>query len=162
MRLGSTALYVDDVPVVLDFYRRAFGFTTRFYDPDYQFPELEMGQGSGAALQLASHETATRLIGSGYVRPENGQTTGVEVGFYAPDVAAAFAKAVDAGAKPLREPTLMPWGQTVAYVPQHRGHLRGPLHSVVPGVRMVATAWRPASNVLPPPSSPYLPSPTLP
>jgi catechol 2,3-dioxygenase-like lactoylglutathione lyase family enzyme len=41
MKFGSTVLFVDDVPAVLEFYRRALGFETRFYDAEYQFGELD-------------------------------------------------------------------------------------------------------------------------
>ena len=42
---------------------------------------------------------------------------GLEAGFRAPeDVPAALARALDAGAEPVQEPVLKPWGQTVAYV----------------------------------------------
>lgn len=38
---GGTAIYVDDVPAALDFYRRAFGMRTRFFDEALQYGELE-------------------------------------------------------------------------------------------------------------------------
>jgi len=31
-KFGGTAIYVDDVSATLDFYRRALGFETRFFD----------------------------------------------------------------------------------------------------------------------------------
>ena len=42
---------------------------------------------------------------------------------YVDDVAAAVARAVDAGAKLVQEATAMPWGQTIAYVGDHNGFL---------------------------------------
>jgi len=41
---------------------------------------------------------------------------GMEIGFTTDDVAAAYARAVKAGAVALKAPVTKPWGQTVAYV----------------------------------------------
>ena len=59
-----------------------------------------------------------------YVRPANGHPAGVEIAFLVPDLPAAFAKAVAAGALPLAQPKIMPWGATVAY-------LRGPEEAII-------------------------------
>jgi catechol 2,3-dioxygenase-like lactoylglutathione lyase family enzyme len=122
MKFGSTVIYVEDVPSVLDFYRRAFGFETHFYDPVYQFGELETGE---TLLSFASHELGERLMPGGYVRPGNGQPAGVEVAFLTPDVLGAFARAIEAGAVTVAEPKVMPWGQTVAYLRSIEGTLIG-------------------------------------
>ena len=122
MKFAGTVLYVDDVPAVMDFYRRVFGLETRFYDEAWQFAELETGS---ALLALASHELGERLMPGKYRRPEGGQSSGVEVAFITSDVSAAFAKAVEAGATPLAEPKVMPWGATVAYVRSIEGTLIG-------------------------------------
>lgn len=132
MTFGSTVLYVDDVPSVLDFYRRAFGLETRFFDSEYQFATLKTDQDVGAALQVASHECGKRMMGNAYLRPADGQPCGVEVAFYTSDVAVAFARAVDAGAVPLSEPKVMPWGQTVGYVRSIEGTHIGLCTPIVP------------------------------
>jgi predicted enzyme related to lactoylglutathione lyase len=119
---GATAIYVDDVPKVLDFYRRAFGLETRFYDQAYEFGELETG---GPSVAFASHRLGERLMPGMYVRPESGQPSGVEVAFFSADVAAAFERAIGAGAVALAEPKVMPWGQTVAYVRSVEGTIVG-------------------------------------
>lgn len=49
----------------------------------------------------------------------------MEIAFFTGDVAAAFAQAVGAGAKPMAEPKVMPWGQTVAYVRSIEGTVVG-------------------------------------
>ncbi len=127
MRLAATCLYVDDVPAVLDFYRRAFGFGTRFFDEALQFAELDTGGAPGAPpiLSFASHRCAEVLMPGGYVRPAGGGPSGVEVAFYTDDVLAAFARAVGAGAVVIAAPKVMPWGQTVAYVRSIEGTLIG-------------------------------------
>jgi uncharacterized glyoxalase superfamily protein PhnB len=95
---------------------------TRFYDPVLQFAELETGS---APLAIASHSLGEMLMPGQYRRPEDGQPSSVEVAFIASDVAAAFAKAVEAGAVALAKPKVMPWGATVAYVRSIEGTLIG-------------------------------------
>jgi uncharacterized glyoxalase superfamily protein PhnB len=118
---------VDDVPRVLGFYRRAFGFGTRFFDEGLQFAELDTGgpPGTPPLLAFASHECGEVLMPGGYARPAHGGPASVEVAFYAADVPAAFAQAVGAGAVVIAEPKVMPWGQTVAYVRSVEGTLIG-------------------------------------
>src|SRR5262245_56526151 len=127
MRLAGPCLCVDDVPAVLDFYRRAFGLGTRFFDEALQFAELDTGgpPGTPPVLAFASHQCGEVLMPGRYVRPAGGGTSGVEVAFYTADVPAAFARAVGAGAVVLAEPKVMPWGQTVAYVRSVEGTLIG-------------------------------------
>jgi uncharacterized glyoxalase superfamily protein PhnB len=127
MRLAGTCLYVDDVPAVLAFYRRAFGFGTRFFDEAAQYAELDTGGTPGAPpiLAIVSHQCGEVLMSGKYVRPVGGGTSGVEVAFYTDDVPAAFDRAVRAGAVVIAEPKVMPWGQTVAYVRSVEGTLIG-------------------------------------
>jgi hypothetical protein len=37
LKFGATSIFVDNIPSTLDFYRRAFGLETRFYDPDNEW-----------------------------------------------------------------------------------------------------------------------------
>lgn len=53
MKFAGTALCVDDVPAVMDFYRRVFGLETRFYHAALQFAELHT---RSAQLAIASHQ----------------------------------------------------------------------------------------------------------
>ena len=77
------------------------------------------------ARPFASHRLGAMLMPGAYSRPEMGQPSGVEVAFVTSDVPAAFARAVAAGATPLAEPKLMPWGATVAYLRAVEGTLIG-------------------------------------
>jgi uncharacterized glyoxalase superfamily protein PhnB len=56
----------------------------------------------------------------------------VELAFLTRDVPAAFAQAISAGAVPLAEPKIMPWGATVAYLRAPEGTILG-LSTPVPG-----------------------------
>ena len=122
LRYGSTVLFVDDVPGVLAFYERAFGFVTRFYDAEYEFGELDAGGGS---LAFGSHACGERMMPGAYRGAPGDQTSGVEVAFYTSDVPSAYERAVAAGATALTPPSGMPWGQTVAYVRSVEGTVIG-------------------------------------
>lgn len=117
---------------MVDFYARTFGIRASFVDLDvqvpgrvdgeaYHFAALDVGDGG---LHLATHALGTLLMPT-YSRPPDGKVSGVEVGFYAADVAAAFARAVDSGAEVVAEPAEMPWGQTVSYVRSIEGTFVG-------------------------------------
>ena len=123
LSFAGTAIYVDgDVPGILEFYRRAFGLETRFYDPVYEYGELQTGS---HILAFATHKAGEFLMAGRYPRPSSNQLSGVEIAFFTADVAAAFARAVAAGATALAEPKTMPWGQTVAYVRSIEGTIVG-------------------------------------
>jgi len=105
IKFGGTALYVGNVSLALDFYGRAFGFKTRFFDEALQYGELETG---AAVVAFASHQLGEMLMPGAYVPPPNGHPAGVEIAFLVPDVPAAFAKAIAAGGLPLAQPKTMP------------------------------------------------------
>jgi hypothetical protein len=104
---------VDEVSAVVHFYRRAFDLGIRFFDETLGFAELETG---GSPLAIAAHSLGEMLMPNQYVRPPDGQPTGVEIAFYTRDVPASFAKAIGEAAIPISPPRRMPWGLEVAYV----------------------------------------------
>ena len=122
MKYAATALFVEDVPKVLEFYKRAFGFETTFYDPEYEYGELNAG---GSMLSFGTHKTGELMILDGYTRSKEGHPDGVEVAFYTEDVDDAYQRAVEAGATSLTEPRDLPWGQRVAYVRSIEGTMIG-------------------------------------
>ena len=109
MRFGYTILYVRDVAASLAFYERAFAQQRRLLHESGQYAELETG---ATTLAFASHELAASNL------PELSLSSGssFEVCFVTEDVAAAYARAVEAGAEGVSEPQTKPWGQQVAYV----------------------------------------------
>ncbi len=114
MKFGYVIVYVEDVAAALAFYGKAFGLATRFLHESGGYGELETG---GTALAFAAHAVAEGNLSGGYARlAEQPRPSGMEAGFVTEDVAAAFARACAAGATPLSEPKVKPWGQTVAYV----------------------------------------------
>jgi len=121
IRLGYTILYVKDVAGAVAFYEAAFGLKRRFIHESGQYAELQTGQ---TTLAFASLEAAAGNLPEG-VRPasEPGKPGAFEIALLAPDVKAAFERAVKAGAVGLAAPVKKPWGQTVGYLRDKEGHL---------------------------------------
>ena len=118
MRLGYTILYVPDVPDTLKFYKAAFGLTTRFLHESGDYGELETGS---TALAFSSHRLMQQLGKN--PQPANAHTPSFEIALCTPLVTTALERAVSAGATPMRTLAVMPWGQTIAYVPDINGFL---------------------------------------
>ncbi|MDP3655145.1 MAG: VOC family protein [Rhodoferax sp.] len=118
MQFGYTILYVQDVKSSLDFYEKAFGFKTKFLHEGGDFGELDTG---ATSLAFCSHTLLTQL-GKNPAAP-SAKSPCFEVAFTTPDVPAAVARAVAAGAPLVQAPEDMPWGQTVAYVADLNGFL---------------------------------------
>ena len=120
MQLGYVILYVPDVEAAVAFYERAFALTRRFVAGG-DYGEVETG---ATALAFAGEHMAEG--GGGRIRPsrpDDPDAAAVEVAFVTDDPAAAFARAVAAGARPVQPPAVKPWGQTVAYVRDLNGFL---------------------------------------
>jgi lactoylglutathione lyase len=118
MQFGYTILYVPDVPATLKFYEAAFGFKTRFLHEGGDYGELETG---GTALAFSAHRLMQQLGKNPQVAKPTAPS--FEIAFCTPDVPAALARAIAAGATPMRAVELMPWGQTIAYVADINGFL---------------------------------------
>jgi lactoylglutathione lyase len=113
MKFGYTIVYVADVSRSIDFYERAFGFSKRFLADSLDYGELETG---GTTLSFAAESMAEK---NGFSIHPNRATTlaaGIELAFVTDDVESAFARAVKAGATPVKAAEQKPWGQVVAYV----------------------------------------------
>ncbi len=116
MQLGYVILYVDDVRATLAFYEKAFGQTASFVDESGQFGQLATGS---TALAFCA-KSLLRELGKSPAAPDV-KAPCSEVAFTTLEVAAAFERAVAAGALPLQAPQRMEWGQTVAYVADCNG-----------------------------------------
>ena len=111
-------LYANDVESVAAFYV-ALGFEERFRMPD----------DTGAAGSIALRRDAAELGVTTEASPR--MLAGVEPGpgprhelfVYVEDADAAFAMVRDAGARTLREPADMPWGERLAFVQDPEGNI---------------------------------------
>ena len=106
-----TILYVHNVEETLALFNRAFGFETAFLHESKDYGELDTGQ---TKLAFSSIELMQSLGKSPATQPV--KKPAFEIAFETADVAAALAKAINAGAELVQDVTEMPWGQTIAYV----------------------------------------------
>lgn len=119
MRLGYTIVYVADVAATVAFYETAFGLARRFIHDSGTYAEMETG---ATALAFAAEQLAV-ANGLSVVTNRDGaaKAAGFEIALVTGDPAAAFARAVAAGARPLKAPEAKPWGQVVGYVADNNG-----------------------------------------
>ena len=120
VRLAYVILYVPDVAASVAFYEAAFGLARRFVHESGTYGEMETG---GTTLAFAA-ETLAESHGFAFRRTRpDAEAPGVEVALMTDDVAAAYRRALDAGAAAAMDPQVQPWGQTVAYVRDLTGHI---------------------------------------
>ena len=121
MQFGYTIFYVADVRASIDFYERAFGLAQRLLSPDGKYGEVDSG---AVRLAFAERGFVREMLGVEFADTAAAHTPPpVEIGFVTTEVAAAYEKAVAAGAVPLQPPAPKPWGQTVAFVRDLNGFL---------------------------------------
>lgn len=118
MKLRYTILYVEDVAATLAFYAEAFGIQRRMLHESGQYGELD----TGATTLSFSALTLMESLGKTPGRPHPHYPV-FEIAFETDDVAAAYARALTAGATPVQGPEHMSWGQTTAYVRDLNGFL---------------------------------------
>lgn len=121
IKFAYTILYVKDVAVSLDFYRKAFDLELKFITPEKDYGELLSG---ATTLAFVSHELANSNLPQGYLPSQKGQKPfGRELGFTSTDVDATYAQALTNGATQLEPVVTKPWGQKVGYVQDPDGFL---------------------------------------
>ena len=127
MKFGYTILYVQDVRLTLDFYEKAFGFTTGFVVPTNDYGELNV-QG-GTTLAFAAEAFMEKSMGANKFRinrKDDVCAAGAEITFVTEkgeNIQEIFKKVVEAGATIAAEPAMKPWGQMVGYVRECNGFL---------------------------------------
>jgi lactoylglutathione lyase len=123
LSLGYVILYVKDVSASLAFYEQAFGLARRFFHDDKgkAYGELETGAArlAFASLELAQEHLKCEVV----VASPTKAPLGFEIALVTANVPEAYAQAVKAGATPITEPAVKPWGQTVAYLRDNNGYL---------------------------------------
>lgn len=121
LAFACAVVYTDDVARSVDFYVKATGLEPSYYDRDLGFAML----GADQTVAIASHAAGELMLADGYDDVRSNGVRGTEIAFWAPDVAVAFSRALEAGASALTPPRDMPWGQTVAYVQAPEGTVIG-------------------------------------
>ena len=121
IKFGYAIVYVEDVPQILDFYRRAFGFATKFLHEGNDYGELATGN---TVIGFANHSLGKINLPNGYIAAsQNNKPLGMELVLVAEDVEQAFEKAITEGAIAIQSPLVKLWGQTVAYFQDPQGTL---------------------------------------
>ena len=120
IKFGYTIAYVDNVNDELTFFEKAFGFKRKFFDPNFDYGELDTGD---TVIAFASHELGQSNFPAGYVKATPDQPLGMEIAMVTDEVNAAHSKALAHGAKELVGPVEKPWGQTVSYLTTPSGVL---------------------------------------
>ncbi|MEP5155303.1 VOC family protein [Planktotalea sp.] len=118
MKFRYTILYVENVAKTMSFYEAAFGLTRGFLHEAGDFGEMQTGE---TKLSFAS-KALIEQTGQGVGMADPSKAI-FEIAFETDDVAGKFDHAVKSGAKSVKEPSEMPWGQTVSYVSDPDGNL---------------------------------------
>ena len=120
-RRVTPALIVNGGAKALEFYAEVFDATERmrFPGPDGSVAHAEIEIGDSVVIV----EEASPYMGT-QAPPTSGlEGTPVFLFVYVEDVDAAFAMVRDAGARTLREPADMPWGERLAFVQDPEGNI---------------------------------------
>jgi lactoylglutathione lyase len=128
MKLGYAILFVPDVATAVTFYEAAFGLTRTSLNP--AFATMDTGT---TTLAFGAEANEKRELGTQEFRANRPDDIpgGYQISFVADDVAAAFDRAIAAGASAVCPPKVMPWGQTVSRIRD----LNGVLVSIVTAPR---------------------------
>ena len=121
MQLGYTILYVDNVPDTIAFYQKAFGLESGMVTETQDYGELKTGE---TKLAFAANHLVETLTDVAFepAAPHK-LAPPLELGLVTEAVEAAYAKALTAGAVPVKKPERKPWGQLVGYVRDNNGFL---------------------------------------
>jgi len=105
IKFGYVIVYVEDVPKILDFYDRAFGFSTKFIHEGNDYGELDTGH---TIIGFANHNLGKMNLPEGYISANSSQPLGIELVFVTTKVQEALENAIQAGGKELQPVVLKP------------------------------------------------------
>ena len=121
MRLDGFGLLVEDMAVMVRFYRDVLGFGIQEAEDSSNVYLVK----DGTLFLLYGRKDFERMTGRryDYTRGLNGHC---EIALYVDtfeEVDASFRRVVDNGAVPVMEPTTEPWGQRTCYIADPEGNL---------------------------------------
>ena len=121
MRLDGFGLLVEDMAVMIRFYRDVLGFGIKEAEDSSNVYLVK----DGTLFLLYGRKDFERMTGRryDYARGLNGHC---EIARYVDtfeEVDASFRRVVDNGAEPVMEPTTEPWGQRTCYIADPEGNL---------------------------------------
>ena len=121
MRLDGFGLLVEDMAVMVRFYRDVLGFGIKEAEDSSNVYLVK----DGSLFLLYGRKDFERMTGRryDYAKGLNGHC---EIALYVDtfeEVDASFRRVVDNGAVPVMEPTTEPWGQRTCYIADPEGNL---------------------------------------
>ena len=121
MKLDGFGLFVEDMPMMVRFYRDVLGFAIA----EGEDAENVYLVKDGTLFMLYGRKNFEQMTSRKYeyVKGLNGH---FEIALYVDtfeEVDAEYAKAVEKGARPVLEPTTEPWGQRTCYIADPEGNL---------------------------------------
>ena len=121
MRLDGFGLLVEDMAVMIRFYRDVLGFGIKEAEDSSNVYLVK----DGTLFLLYGRKDFERMTGRryDYAKGLNGHC---EIALYVDtfeEVDASFKRVVDNGAVPVMEPTTEPWGQRTCYIADPEGNL---------------------------------------
>jgi lactoylglutathione lyase len=109
MPAPAAMVYVRDVSSSLAFLEAVFGVARHHVDDDGSYGEFHLGE---TRVGFVADWHASKHLPVPFRRNDQADQPGAfELYFTVPDVDAAFARALDAGAVPVSPPTEKPWGR---------------------------------------------------
>ncbi|MBP0954696.1 MAG: VOC family protein [Oscillospiraceae bacterium] len=121
MRLDGFGLFVDDMAVMIRFYRDVLGFEIKESEDTENVYLVK----DGTLFLLYGRQDFEKMTHRRYeyIKGLNGH---FEIALYVDtfdEVDAVFKRAVESGATPVLEPELEPWGQRTCYIADPEGNL---------------------------------------
>ncbi len=121
IKYAYTILYVKDVKKTIEFYRKSFGFETKFITPENDYAELLSGE---TTLAFASIELGKANFKKGFMESNiRERPFGINLAFTTGNVEGLMEQATKNGAIILEEAVVKPWGQKVGYIKDMNGFL---------------------------------------
>ena len=121
MKFGYTIIFVADITETIEFYRNAFGIEAQTVTP--AFAQMNTGEVSLAFGAYSNERRELAGVVNFTENDPNRDPAGIQISFISQDVQTDFARATSAGAAPVVQPKVMPWGQTVSRVRDINGVL---------------------------------------
>jgi lactoylglutathione lyase len=117
-QFSFTILYTTQPRETIEFYERAFGLKRKFFVEQPGYGELQTGETTLVISNIAIEQGER-----GYPEASTPQNPaiGFHISFITNDVNALYAQTIAEGATPVKAPTAMAWGGTVAFVKDPNG-----------------------------------------
>lgn len=121
MRLEGFGIFVTDMDAMVEFYRHVLEFEIKYSSGDGNVYLIK----DGVLFLMFGRNDFEEMVDKKFIYPK-GMNGTFEIALQAKnysDVDVCFAKVVAKGAKPILEPSTMPWGQRTCYIADPEGNM---------------------------------------